>query len=155
MPEVAVVANGIVDRSNKDFTNLHVVIRMLVRSQQFSATSTRVVCVIRLDEAVIRQSSPFAVRKELIVVGEAARLGRTEASDRSRARLVEVIKLRRSTHGQHAVENALIHSLSRKRPHVYSAKGGAKVGETVIAQVWTRDRRKPAVEDGETARECG
>ncbi len=143
----------IVNRGDKKFPGLHIVIRMLIRGRQRPAARSRMIFVIRLDETIVRQITAVAIVQKLLISPEDLWLFAQKVNHfHRRARDIEVVQLRRLSCREHTVVDALVWSFYLERVHPNTSERGSIVGERPIADCWARDRRKPSIEDRETAR---
>ncbi len=107
------------------------------------------IVVARLDKAVLGEGVALAIADELAVTTKDLRLVLQEVHDlHRRTLLVVVVNLGRVTRLHHALVNTQDRILDVKEIHIHVAEGGAVVRESAVANGWTRNRRKPAVENG-------
>src|SRR6185295_6286361 len=74
LPEIRIVTNRIVYRSDEGLAGQNVMIGVLIRSEQLAAAVILMVAIVRFDETVIRQPAGLAVDQEVRVRPEQVRL---------------------------------------------------------------------------------
>ena len=153
LPQVRVLPDGIVDRRNKIFTGLHIVIRMLIARQLLAAVVPFVVGIVGLNKAVLRQLILLAVLQKLFVSAENLRLAFQQIDHfHGRTGLVEIVKLGSLPGLQQPLVNAKVFLVVIKDIHAHLAEGASIVSERPITNRRPGDRREPAVEDRIAAR---
>ena len=156
-PEVRVVADGVVDGRDVLLACTHVVVGMLIASDQFAgAVGCVVVGVVGLDEAVLGKLIVLAGVEEVLECAEERGLVLQQVHNLKRGTgFVVVIEARGVPGGDQALVDAEVLLVPVEDVHANLAERRAPMREGAVAERRPWDRREPSVEHGELGGQPG